>query len=243
MNVNEVVANLAARLAGKPAGDYAFVHPNEHVNLGHSTNDVVPTAMKLAVFRVLEGASIALVRLAEGFSEKKKEYSETLRLGRTCLQDAVPMLFGQTFGGYQAVIQRHAKHLEELRRQLLTVRLGGTAVGTGLSSRPELQTGGLPPPVGSGRLWGRTDGRYVRRNAEPRHVRPLVGRTAKLRKLSGRSPMTSLCFRQVQAAVSEKSRYLPFRQDPRSCLARSIPSFPWRSAKQHLPSAGMMVLT
>ncbi|KWV58059.1 hypothetical protein AS156_35090 [Bradyrhizobium macuxiense] len=136
MNVNEVVANLAARLAGKPAGDYAFVHPNEHVNLGQSTNDVVPTAMKLAVFRALEGASLALTQLADGFSEKKKEYSETLRLGRTCLQDAVPMLLGQTFGGYQAVIERHAKHLEDLRRKLLTVPLGGTAVGTGLNSRP-----------------------------------------------------------------------------------------------------------
>ncbi|OAF19691.1 aspartate ammonia-lyase [Bradyrhizobium neotropicale] len=136
MNVNEVVANLAARLAGKPAGDYAFVHPNEHVNLGQSTNDVVPTAMKLAVFRVLEGASLALMGLADGFSEKKKEHAETLRLGRTCLQDAVPMLLGQTFGGYQAVIQRHAKHLEDLCRRLLTVPLGGTAVGTGLNSRP-----------------------------------------------------------------------------------------------------------
>jgi aspartate ammonia-lyase len=136
MNVNEVIANLAARLAGKPVGDYAFVHPNEHVNLGQSTNDVLPTAMKLAVFRVSEGTSPALTQLVEGFSEKKNEHSETLRLGRTCLQDAVPMLLGQTFGGYQAVIQRHAKHVEDLRRQLLVVPLGGTAVGTGLNSRP-----------------------------------------------------------------------------------------------------------
>jgi aspartate ammonia-lyase len=136
MNVNEVIANLAARLAGKPVGDYTFVHPNEHVNLGQSTNDVLPTAMKLAVFRVSEGTSPALTQLVEGFSEKKNEHSETLRLGRTCLQDAVPMLLGQTFGGYQAVIQRHAKHVEDLRRQLLVVPLGGTAVGTGLNSRP-----------------------------------------------------------------------------------------------------------
>ncbi|MFB9264007.1 aspartate ammonia-lyase [Bradyrhizobium erythrophlei] len=135
MNVNEVIANLAARLVGKPVGDYAFVHPNEHVNLGQSTNDVLPTAMKLAVFRVSGGTSLVLMQLAEGFAEKKNKHSETLRLGRTCLQDAVPMLFGQTFGGYQAVIDRHAKHLEDLRRQLLVVPLGGTAVGTGLSSR------------------------------------------------------------------------------------------------------------
>ncbi|WP_445220035.1 lyase family protein [Bradyrhizobium sp. Pa8] len=136
MNLNEVIANLAARLTGKPIGDYAFVHPNDHVNLGQSANDVIPTAMKLAVFRVSEGTSLALTQLAAAFSEKKKEHSQTLRLGRTCLQDAVPMLFGQTFGGYEAVIERHAKHVEELRRQLLVVPLGGTAVGTGLNSRP-----------------------------------------------------------------------------------------------------------
>lgn len=136
MNVNEVIANLAARLAGKPVGSYAFVHPNDHVNLGQSTNDVLPTAMRLAAFRVSEGTSPALMQLAGAFSDKKKEYCETLRLGRTCLQDAVPMLFGQTFGGYEAVVERHARHVEELRRQLLVVPLGGTAVGTGLNSRP-----------------------------------------------------------------------------------------------------------
>lgn len=134
MNLNEVIANVAARLTGKPAGDYAFIHPNDHVNLGQSTNDVLPTAIKLAVYRVSQGLSLAFMQLAAAFSQKKKEYSETLRLGRTCLQDAVPMLFGQLFGAYEAVIERHAKHVEELRRQLLIVPLGGTAVGTGLNS-------------------------------------------------------------------------------------------------------------
>ncbi|WP_439373435.1 aspartate ammonia-lyase [Bradyrhizobium sp. DASA03120] len=136
MNLNEVIANLVARLAGMPIGDYSFVHPNDHVNCGQSTNDVIPTAIKLALFRVSEGTSLALMQLAAAFSEKKREHSQTLRLGRTCLQDAVPMLFGQTFGGYQAVIERHAKHVDELRRQLLVVPLGGTAVGTGLNARP-----------------------------------------------------------------------------------------------------------
>ncbi|MGV7214882.1 aspartate ammonia-lyase [Bradyrhizobium sp. UFLA05-112] len=136
MNVNEVVANVATRLSGKPAGDYSFIHPNDHVNLGQSTNDVLPTAIRLAIFRVSQGTSLALMQLAAAFSEKKKEYSEILRLGRTCLQDAVPMLFGQTFGAYEAVLQRHAKQVEELRRQLLVLPLGGTAVGTGLNSKP-----------------------------------------------------------------------------------------------------------
>jgi aspartate ammonia-lyase len=135
MNANEVIANLAAKLAGRSVGEYAFIHPNDHVNLGQSTNDVLPTAMKLAIFRVSEGLATALTRLAEGFRDQKSRYAETPRLGRTCLQDAVPMTFGQTFGGYQAVIERHARHLDALRRHLLVVPLGGTAVGTGINSR------------------------------------------------------------------------------------------------------------
>jgi aspartate ammonia-lyase len=135
MNANEVIANLAAKLAGRSVGEYAFIHPNDHVNLGQSTNDVLPTAMKLAIFRVSEGLVTALTRLADGFRDQKSRYAETPRLGRTCLQDAVPMTFGQTFGGYQAVIERHARHLDALRRHLLVVPLGGTAVGTGINSR------------------------------------------------------------------------------------------------------------
>jgi aspartate ammonia-lyase len=135
MNVNEVIANLAARTLGKPMGDYAFIHPNDHVNLGQSTNDVLPTAMKLAVFHVGADLPAALVRLADGFAAQQKATWETLRLGRTCLQDAVPMRFGQVFGGYAAVVRRHAQQIEELRRRLLVVPLGGTAIGTGLNSR------------------------------------------------------------------------------------------------------------
>lgn len=149
MNLNEVIANLAARLAGTPAGDYSFVHPNDHVNLSQSTNDVIPTAMKLAIFRVSEGTSLALMQLAAAFSEKKREHSQTMRLGRTCLQDAVPMLFGQTFGGYQAVIERHAKHVEELRRQLLIVPLGGHCGWYRIKRGARLQTGNFPPLISS----------------------------------------------------------------------------------------------
>ncbi|KAG0155360.1 hypothetical protein PDIDSM_935 [Penicillium digitatum] len=113
MNVNEVIANIAAKASGRALSDYSFIHPNDHVNLGQSTNDV----------------------LADAFARKSKEYKSLLRLGRTCLQDAQPMTLGQAFGGYEAVIRRHADQLETIREQFLTVPLGGTAIGTGFGSK------------------------------------------------------------------------------------------------------------
>ncbi|KAJ5274100.1 hypothetical protein N7478_009225 [Penicillium angulare] len=101
MNINEVIANVATKASG------SFIHPNDHVNMGQSTNDVVPTAMKLAVYRLMAGALWALTQLAEAFSTKREEYKYLLRLGRTCLQDAQPMSLGQAFGGYESVIRRH----------------------------------------------------------------------------------------------------------------------------------------
>ncbi len=136
MNVNEVIANVAARNAGLPFGDYTFIHPNDHVNLGQSTNDVIPTGLKLAVFRALADTSPTLERLASAFSRKERDYASLLRLGRTCLQDAQPMTLGQAFGGYAAVTRRHAEQLETLRQQFLQVPLGGTAIGTGFGTRP-----------------------------------------------------------------------------------------------------------
>ncbi|KAK1144436.1 hypothetical protein N8T08_005589 [Aspergillus melleus] len=130
MNVNEVIANTVASASSQELSDYSLVHPNDHVNLGQSTNDVVPTAMKLAVYGAMEGVMRTLSQLAEAFSRKSQEYQSVLRLGRTCLQDAQPMTLGQAFGGYEAV-RRHAEQLEAIREQFLTVPLGGTAIGTG----------------------------------------------------------------------------------------------------------------
>lgn len=136
MNFNELIANVAAQRAQLPLGDYIFVHPNDHVNMGQSTNDVLPSAMKLAVYSAMNYTPDALSSLADAFSEKREEYATVLRLGRTCLQDAQPMTYGQAFGGYEAVIRRHSNQLEVLRKEFLTLSLGGTAIGTGFGSRP-----------------------------------------------------------------------------------------------------------
>ncbi|WP_283192656.1 aspartate ammonia-lyase [Rhizobium sp. AN80A] len=136
MNVNEVIANIVASKRGEVLGGYAFIHPNDHVNLGQSTNDVIPTAMKLAIYRAMADADAGLEELARAFSAKEQEYAALLRLGRTCLQDAQPMTLGQALGGYAAVTRRHREQLEILRQQFLHLPIGGTAIGTGFGSLP-----------------------------------------------------------------------------------------------------------
>ncbi|TPX11337.1 uncharacterized protein E0L32_001155 [Thyridium curvatum] len=140
MNFNEVIANVATRNSGRALSDYSFIHPNDHVNMGQSTNDVVPTAMKLAVHRAMEHTLSALRQLADAFAGRREEYATLLRLGRTCLQDAQPMTFGQALGGYEAVVRRHTEQLGTIRDQFLAVPLGGTAIGTGFGSRPGFRT-------------------------------------------------------------------------------------------------------
>ena len=134
MNANEVLANRAAELLGGARGDYRLVHPNDHVNMGQSTNDVFPTATRLAL---LIGAAPLLQTardLAAAFERKAHEFEGVLKVGRTHLQDAVPMTVGQEFGGYAACVTSGADDVEHASRQLRELNLGATAVGTGLNA-------------------------------------------------------------------------------------------------------------
>ncbi len=134
MNANEVLANRAAELLGEPRGTYARVHPNDHVNMGQSTNDVYPTATRLALLETT-GALIETARALAGSLERKAaEFSSVLKVGRTHLQDAVPMTLGQAFGGYAACVHRGADEIEHAARGLLELNLGATAIGTGLNA-------------------------------------------------------------------------------------------------------------
>jgi aspartate ammonia-lyase len=134
MNANEVIANRALQILGQSPGDYRRIHPNDHVNLGQSTNDVVPTALKLACYEQARPLLAALGRLAEVLGAKSAEFSDVLRLGRTCLQSAQPMTLGQAFGGYAAAITRARDKIAVSADDLLIVPLGGTAIGTGLGA-------------------------------------------------------------------------------------------------------------
>jgi aspartate ammonia-lyase len=134
MNANEVLANRAAEILGEPLGKYSRVHPNDHVNMGQSTNDVFPTATRLALLFVLRDLLTAARALANGLTGKSREFAGILKTGRTHLQDAVPITLGQEFGGYAANVSHAAAELERTADQLHELNLGATAVGTGLNA-------------------------------------------------------------------------------------------------------------
>jgi aspartate ammonia-lyase len=139
MNANEVLANRAAELLGEPRGVYARVHPNDHVNMGQSTNDVFPTATRLALLLGHDRLVRSGRDLAASLDAKAKEFATVLKTGRTHLQDAVPMTLGQEIGGYAACIARGVDDLAWAAQQLAELNVGGTAVGTGLNAGEEFR--------------------------------------------------------------------------------------------------------
>jgi aspartate ammonia-lyase len=134
MNTNEVIANRAAEMLGGSRGDYSLVHPNDHVNMGQSTNDVFPTATRLALLIGMRPLIDAGRGLASALREKADAFAHVLKVGRTHLQDAVPMTLGQEFGGYAACIERGVDDVVQAGEQLRELILGATAVGTVLNA-------------------------------------------------------------------------------------------------------------
>jgi len=134
MNTNEVLANRAAELLGAKRGLYDRVHPNDHVNMSQSTNDVFPTATRLALLSMVGPLVEAAAHLARGLSNKSRAFADVLKTGRTHLQDAVPITLGQEFSGYAANIEHAADSVAAVSKQLLELNLGATAIGTGLNA-------------------------------------------------------------------------------------------------------------
>ncbi|HJQ07499.1 MAG TPA: aspartate ammonia-lyase [Nocardioides sp.] len=134
MNANEVIANRALELLGRPRGDYAVIHPNEHVNLSQSTNDAYPTAVNVATILALRGLADAMRHLEASFDAKADEFRDVLKMGRTQLQDAVPMTVGQEFRTYAVMLGEDRMRLEESAALLHEINLGATAIGTGLNA-------------------------------------------------------------------------------------------------------------
>ena len=137
MNMNEVLANRALELLGHPRGAYAFLHPNDDVNLSQSTNDTYPTAVRLAVLLEVAPLQRALDALAAAFEAKGTAFAGIVKLGRTQLQDAVPMTLGQELGAYAVAIREDVQRLTEAQALLCEVNLGGTAIGTRINADPE----------------------------------------------------------------------------------------------------------
>lgn len=137
MNMNEVLANRALELLGHAKGDYFHCSPNNHVNMAQSTNDAIPTALRIAAYQLTRRLLEALNALTEGFARKEKEFDDVIKMGRTHLQDAVPIRMGQEFGAYRCALERDMDRISRAADNLLTVNLGATAVGTGLNAKPE----------------------------------------------------------------------------------------------------------
>ena len=134
MNINEVVANIAIRKLGGKLGDYNLVHPNDHVNCGQSTNDIVPTAGKMTALVLLDSLEQGLEDLYQSFCRKAEEFDSIIKMGRTQLQDAVPVRLGQEFGAYAAAVARGLRRIRNTREEMYPVNLGGTAIGTGINA-------------------------------------------------------------------------------------------------------------
>jgi len=136
MNVNEVIANLALERLGLPKGRYDVVHPNDHVNKSQSTNDAYPTGLRMAIHQGVDRLKVRLEELAETLTTKGHEFSHVLKMGRTQLQDAVPMTLGQEFIAFAALLSEEVQNLSRNQALLMEVNLGATAIGTGLNTPP-----------------------------------------------------------------------------------------------------------
>jgi aspartate ammonia-lyase len=136
MNVNEVIANRAIELLGKEKGDYTQCSPNTHVNMSQSTNDAFPTAIHIAVLNLQEKLLITMDDMHSVFQQKAQEFNHVIKMGRTHLQDAVPIRLGQEFEAYGRVIARDIKRIKQSRQHLYELNMGATAVGTGLNADP-----------------------------------------------------------------------------------------------------------
>jgi aspartate ammonia-lyase len=134
MNINEVIANRADELMGGRRGTYRFINPNDDVNKSQSTNDVVPTAGKLTALDLITVLEAELLRLEKALAAKAAEFADVLKMGRTQLQDAVPMTLGQSFGSYGSMIRRCRTQLQNIKKELYRVNLGGTAIGSALNA-------------------------------------------------------------------------------------------------------------
>ena len=136
MNANEVVANVALEIMGKEKGDYAALHPNDDVNMAQSTNDAYPTALRLAIIFAATPLIEALDELAFAFKAKAVEFADVIKIGRTQLQDAVPMTLGQEFDAFFATLKEDVARLRDTASLFREVNLGATAIGTGINADP-----------------------------------------------------------------------------------------------------------
>ena len=136
MNANEVISNIAIEILGGKKGDYSIVHPNDHVNMSQSTNDVYPSAGKIAIIALLNNLLEKLELLVAELKAKSKKFNNVLKMGRTQLQDAVPMRLGQSFHAFACAIERDIKRIKKVKLSLHYLNMGGSAIGSAINVPP-----------------------------------------------------------------------------------------------------------
>lgn len=223
MNANEVVANRALELLGLPRGSYDDIHPLDHVNRCQSTNDVYPTAVRLALVAAIDRLSVATAALADAFAAKADEFRAVPKIGRTQLQDAVPMTVGQELGAFAVTLREELARLADSRALLCEINLGATAIGTGITAHPgyrRLAVGHLAsitglPVVGAGDLVEATSdtGAFVQVSGVLKRVVVKASKICNDLRLLGSGPQAGLAELQLPARQAGSS-IMPGKVNP-----------------------------
>lgn len=220
MNANEVIANRALEILGHHRGEYQFLHPNEHVNMSQSTNDVYPTALKLATFNSIFTLVDAMAYLRHAFERKRLEFADVLKMGRTQLQDTVPMTLGQEFSTYAVMLGEDEEHLKEAALLIREINLGATAIGTGINAHPDYpalvcrkltEICGIPVVTSPNLIEATQDcGSFVRLSGVLKRVAVKLSKTCD-------------CSLPVRVQGLAKSPFRHARQALQSCPAKATP--------------------
>lgn len=223
MNANEVVANRALEILGLPFGSYDEIHPLDHVNRCQSTNDVYPTAVRLALVAAIDGLAVATEALADAFARKAAEFRAIPKIGRTQLQDAVPMTVGQELGAFATTLREELARLADSRALLCEINLGATAIGTGITAHPDYR--GLAvrhladitglPVVGAGDLVEATSdtGAFVQVSGVLKRIAVKASKICNDLRLLGSGPQAGLAELQLPARQAGSS-IMPGKVNP-----------------------------
>ena len=233
MNANEVISNRAIENLGGTKGSRSPVHPNDHVNIGQSSNDVIPTAIHIAALKAIHDELIpALEELKADLDTKADEFMPIVKTGRTHLQDATPVRLGQEFLGHAGQVERGIARLKEAEKELGEVALGGTAVGTGVNTHPEFAARVCARPVPSARRSGQGDHQPLPGAEQPRqHSRRQRRAQDRRRQPDEDKQRHSLArLRPPRRTRRNHAARSPAPEAP-LCPARSTPSYPNPSAR------------
>ncbi len=223
MNANEVIANRALELLDHQRGEYTFVHPLNHVNLSQSTNDVYPTALKIALHLAIDDLLQAMRELRDGFTAKAAEFGDVIKMGRTQLQDAVPMTLGQEFSTYAVMLDEDMDRLSEAAQLIIEINMGATAIGTGINAHPDFaahvchhlrELTGIPLVIAPNLVEATQDtGVFVQLSGVLKRIAVKLSKTANDLRLLSSGPRTGLHEINLPA-VQPGSSIMPGKVNP-----------------------------